>query len=244
MHATTHKHSPSSATPVTPLPAGAESADALGGFSPPQGGSENRGSGGLPRLRGGSGWPLQGGPRGLRPRPATPENPPRPPASGGPKIGEISDFLPPSGAKSWGSGGAPPTNLILLRNQRARLRVSRAPQRTSGPARHPAPPPTQPPRAPWWVVVWCGWGWGLVGLLRLGPPEARRGSQSGAQRREGSTPSTLAPTASSLRSSARAIRCGWTLLSLPSTDRVGPSTGRYRSSAVEFPRLWHWSTLL
>ena len=27
-------------------------------------------------------------------------------------------FLTPSGAKLWGSGGAPPTNLILLRNQR------------------------------------------------------------------------------------------------------------------------------
>ena len=26
-------------------------------------------------------------------------------------------FFPPCGAKSWGSGGAPPTNLILLRNQ-------------------------------------------------------------------------------------------------------------------------------
>jgi hypothetical protein len=174
MHATTHKHSPSSATPVTPLPAGAESADALGGFSPPQGGSENRGSGGLPRLRGGSGWPLQGGPRGLRPRPATPENPPRPPASGGPKIGEISDFLPPSGAKSWGSGGAPPTNLILLRNQWLCC-VRRPPPRDTlrqarRPAPRPQPGPTRPPRprpAPGWGVVggwrWGGWCWGLEG---------------------------------------------------------------------------------
>ena len=163
MHATTHKHSPSSATPVTPLPAGAESADALGGFSPPQGGSENRGSGGLPRLRGGSGWPLQGGPRGLRPRPATPENPPRPPASGGPKIGEISDFLPPSGAKSWGSGGAPPTNLILLRNQWLCVPRRDAPRphdRRRPPGPNPAPPgPARPRPAPWWVVV-GGWRWG------------------------------------------------------------------------------------
>jgi hypothetical protein len=169
MHATTHKHSPSSATPVTPLPAGAESADALGGFSPPprvpQGGSENRGSGGLPRLRGGSGWPLQGGPRGLRPRPATPENPPRPPASGGPKIGEISDFLPPSGAKSWGSGGAPPTNLILLRNQFEYRRALRHTPPPSGRAPEAPPGPTRPRPAPWWVVVggwrWGGWCWGL-----------------------------------------------------------------------------------
>ena len=168
MHATTHKHSPSSATPVTPLPAGAESADALGGFSPPprvpQGGSENRGSGGLPRLRGGSGWPLQGGPRGLRPRPATPENPPRPPASGGPKIGEISDFLPPSGAKSWGSGGAPPTNLILLRNQRqlrSRPRTARRPPARPAPA-PPGPPPSPPePHGGWWCGVVGGGGWSV-----------------------------------------------------------------------------------
>ena len=163
MHATTHKHSPSSATPVTPLPAGAESADALGGFSPPprvpQGGSENRGSGGLPRLRGGSGWPLQGGPRGLRPRPATPENPPRPPASGGPKIGEISDFLPPSGAKSWGSGGAPPTNLILLRNQRRLAFERRRRPRRAHAGPPPAPPGPARPRGGWWLA---GGGGGVV----------------------------------------------------------------------------------
>ena len=171
MHATTHKHSPSSATPVTPLPAGAESADALGGFSPPQGGSENRGSGGLPRLRGGSGWPLQGGPRGLRPRPATPENPPRPPASGGPKIGEISDFLPPSGAKSWGSGGAPPTNLILLRNQFQRVR------RATAAASPPRPAPGPPRRAPPSPMVCGGVVWLGVGVGRSAPTGSSGGSQ-------------------------------------------------------------------
>jgi hypothetical protein len=194
MHATTHKHSPSSATPVTPLPAGAESADALGGFSPPprvpQGGSENRGSGGLPRLRGGSGWPLQGGPRGLRPRPATPENPPRPPASGGPKIGEISDFLPPSGAKSWGSGGAPPTNLILLRNQPSRAYAAphAAPRpRRPAPRPHPAPPgPPGParPRGGWWLAGGGGgggvgdWG-GETGGGRGGPLSSMSPSEGG-----------------------------------------------------------------
>ena len=33
------------------------------------------------------------------------------------KGGENATFLGGCGAKSWGSGGAPPTNLILLRNQ-------------------------------------------------------------------------------------------------------------------------------
>ena len=36
---------------------------------------------------------------------------------GGAKWAKNGRFLPPCGAKSWGSGGAPPTNLILLRNQ-------------------------------------------------------------------------------------------------------------------------------
>ena len=35
-------------------------------------------------------------------------------------------FFDPCGAKSWGSGGAPPTNLILLRNQRRRPGAERA----------------------------------------------------------------------------------------------------------------------
>ena len=34
------------------------------------------------------------------------------------KGGDLTTFLGGCGAKSWGSGGAPPTNLILLRNQR------------------------------------------------------------------------------------------------------------------------------
>jgi len=37
----------------------------------------------------------------------------------GPKKGEKTPFLTPPGAESRGSGGAPPTHLILLRNQRA-----------------------------------------------------------------------------------------------------------------------------
>ena len=37
------------------------------------------------------------------------------------ELAKNRQFLTPCGAKSWGSGGAPPTNLILLRNQRRRL---------------------------------------------------------------------------------------------------------------------------
>ena len=45
------------------------------------------------------------------------------------KGGENATFLGGCGAKSWGSGGAPPTNLILLRNQRAASRARRAAHR-------------------------------------------------------------------------------------------------------------------
>ena len=78
-------------------------------------------------------------------------------------------FFPPCGAKSWGSGGAPPTNLILLRNQfgeslDARAHASHAPALSRRP--HPAPrrpsaPPTQSPaRGRWWLVVVVGVGVG------------------------------------------------------------------------------------
>ena len=71
---------------------------------------------------------------------------------------DLTTFLGPCGAKPWGSGGAPPTDLILLRNQR---RSRPAPERrrdrpTRGPRR--AGPPT-------WSG--CGllqagrWGWGV-----------------------------------------------------------------------------------
>ena len=43
--------------------------------------------------------------------------------------GQKSPFWGPCGAEPGGGGGAPPTTLILLRNQRARLRVSRARRR-------------------------------------------------------------------------------------------------------------------
>ena len=46
-----------------------------------------------------------------------------------PKKGKKWPFLGPCGAKSRGSGGAPPTHLILLRNQRASRRPSAAHRR-------------------------------------------------------------------------------------------------------------------
>ena len=74
-------------------------------------------------------------------------------------------FLTPSGAKLWGSGGAPPTNLILLRNQRrppvgsARARLARREvaarlgldvhQPRDPPRPHPGPDPSR-----WLVGCW------------------------------------------------------------------------------------------
>ena len=46
-----------------------------------------------------------------------------------PKKAEKDHLFGPCGAKLWGSGGAPPTNLILLRNQRF-YRALRPPPRT------------------------------------------------------------------------------------------------------------------
>ena len=115
--------------------------------------------GDLPRLRGGSAW-SPGAPGG---HPAQASWPPRDPllgpASGAPKVAKSCDFLTPCGAQSWGSGGAPPTDLILLRNQRRpearrrRTRASRRTERVGGPG-HPSWPG-------------CGllqagrWGWGV-----------------------------------------------------------------------------------
>ena len=74
--------------------------------------------GGHPETLGGSSPPT--GPPG--PPSATGGGVPRGPL--GPLIlggAKKCTFLAPCGAKSWGSGGAPPTNLILLRNQRTRV---------------------------------------------------------------------------------------------------------------------------
>ena len=103
--------------------------------------------GDLPRLRGGSAW-SPGAPGG---HPAQASWPPRDPllgpASGAPKVAKSCDFLTPCGAQSWGSGGAPPTDLILLRNQRPDARALRAPA--------PAEWPRGPRRAPTHLV----WLW-------------------------------------------------------------------------------------
>lgn len=104
---------------------------------------------------------------------------------GGQKRAKNGQFLPPCGAKSWGSGGAPPTNLILLRNQTKSSEPRRRPSHARpGPPARPRHPPT--PRPPGPVVGGCRFrlGWGSVGQ-GLGPPEGLRRSQSVAQRREG-----------------------------------------------------------
>ena len=124
-----------------------------------QGGELHRAVGGSPRpppplatwersgpLAGRS--PLASQTRGISSRlpPVGVENPPFSPGSSGEggQIGDLTTFLPPCGAKPWGSGGAPPTNLILLRNQRAGAVVRR--RRDTRHVREPARPRPGPPR--------------------------------------------------------------------------------------------------
>ena len=91
-------------------------------------------------------------------------------------------FFAPCGAKLWGSGGAPPTNLILLRNQRlgtpARRHHAHAVRTTPGGHRTPNPRPTRPHPGPSHRVGWLG-GWRLaVGVG--GGPRPRVETQVGA----------------------------------------------------------------
>ena len=137
--------------------------------------SGNRVPGRLPRLRGGSAW--RPGPPG--PPPAQACGPPGAPSRPLPPGAKNRRFLTPCGAKSWGSGGAPPTNLILLRNQRrARLgttaRRTEPPGPTRGPTRPPQAPPGPPwPRGWWWLAVGGGGGGG--GGLERGTGGGRGG---------------------------------------------------------------------
>ena len=76
------------------------------------------------------------------------EKPPFSPGSSGEggQTGDLTTFLPPCGAKLRGSGGAPPTNLILLRNQRPR-QVQRRSARAR-PVRPRPAPATRPAAVP------------------------------------------------------------------------------------------------
>ena len=121
------------------------------------------------------------------------------------KGGDLTTFLGGCGAKSWGSGGAPPTNLILLRNQRCRpdprarrdpvvrrrfgvgsrrrsavvARRSRPPARAprSSQAPTPAPVPHPAPIPP--LATRVEW-FGLASVATT----ARVGGESGVQRME------------------------------------------------------------
>lgn len=164
----------------------------------------------------------------ILPDPGPPDFGPRAaPCLQGPKSQSFLRFFAPSGAKSWGSGGAPPTNLILLRNQlaigraRARRRRNR-PSPTRGP--NPAPPgPTRPPGPVvggcWWLVV----GLGMVVINWRGFLEGGAGPpvQSAPQAREVSPPSSQATTAASLRSFAPDHHRRRRSYRVPSLDDIG-----------------------
>ena len=70
---------------------------------------------------------------GGKSRSGVPPDPLRRDPRGVKKRAKNSPFLPPCGVKSRGSGGAPPTHLILLRNQRTRYRERPPATRTAGP---------------------------------------------------------------------------------------------------------------
>ena len=126
----------------------------------------NRGSPGTPR---GLPPPAHGGVPGAAKPAFWPQKPPLEPPDPRPqKRVKKGAFLGVCGAKLSGSGGAPPTNLILLRNQRPAYRAAparprpRPAHRTD--ARTPNPQPTQAPPRPhpsrWSVGVLAVGGWG------------------------------------------------------------------------------------
>ena len=132
-------------------------------------------------------------------------------------------FLGTCGVKSRGSGGAPPPHLILLRNQRtrrsrARVRRSRRRRGRPGPTR---PHPTRPPGG-----GGGGWWW-LVG-------HATRESGNRVPPCGGkcSTPIAQAPSASSLRSSARASGDPVDPAIASTSMSPGAMRSRYRSSVA------------
>ena len=118
--------------PSTPSPTGLAAPMGAGGVGlpEPQGVRGRLGLG----LRRGSKGPRGGHfatpPTGIRGGPWGPFLGPKRAPGGPPKKGKKCPFLDPCGAKSRGSGGAPPTHLILLRNQRRSRRTRAAAART------------------------------------------------------------------------------------------------------------------
>ena len=117
----------------------------------------NRGSPGTPR---GLPPPAHGGVPGAAKPAFWPQKPPLEPPDPRPqKRVKKGAFLGVCGAKLSGSGGAPPTNLILLRNQRRRFdglgRPRNAPNEPGRDGRQPPPTPS-----PWSVVLVVVVGWG------------------------------------------------------------------------------------
>ena len=142
------------------------------------------------------------------------------------KGGDLTTFLGGCGAKLWGSGGAPPTNLILLRNQRPEAErrrnrrhahagpvrgafgdrlvvVRRLFVRRSRPPTHSSQAPN-PPRAPSLYsppsVEWFGW--------RVVAITARVGVDLASNAWNVLPPSTRATTAA-LRFAPDTVAEGW-----------------------------------
>lgn len=142
------------------------------------------------------------------------------------KGGDLTTFLGGCGAKLWGSGGAPPTNLILLRNQRRQRAREPSPRRRrsavgwrsiggcsvgvrrlfvrrSRPPTHSSQAPN-PPRAPSLYsppsVEWFGW--------RVVAITARVGVDLASNAWNVLPPSTRATTAA-LRFAPDTVAEGW-----------------------------------
>ena len=148
-----------------------------------------------------------------------------------PKKAEKDHLFGPCGAKLWGSGGAPPTNLILLRNQQraSRALVRRVPvpalERTRRSTHDPRQlrPPSHPPQRRF-SFRWSG-GWRVASISEW---------KNCVQRGTSLPPSTQATTAA-LRFAPDTFAKESVVPAIATTLLSNPLRSfRYRSSAPPF----------